>query len=81
MLPDITSYYAIGIPIGVYITFKHDMGLLGLWVGLTLALVFNSTFGGLIILRSDWDREVEKVMERLEGDMNLGNDNESPESA
>ena len=65
----------------MYITFKHDMGLLGLWIGLTLALVCTSTVGGLIILRSDWDREVEKVIERLEGDRNLGNDDESPESA
>ena len=65
----------------MYITFKHNMGLSGLWIGLTLALVCVSIVGGLIILRADWDREVEKVMKRLEGDRNLGNDDESTESA
>ena len=57
------------------------MGLWGLWIGLTVAMVCTSTTGGLIILWADWDREVEKVTEVLEGDRNLGNDGESTESA
>ena len=57
------------------------MGLWGLWIGLTVALVCTSTVGGLIVLWSDWDREMEKVMERLEGDRNLGDDDESTEGA
>jgi len=65
----------------MYITFKHGMGLGGLWIGLTLALVCISTVGGLIVLRADWDREVEKVMKRLEGDRKSGDDDESTESA
>ena len=65
----------------MYITFKHNMGLWGLWIGLTLALVCTDVIGGLIILRADWDHEVEKVMKRLEGERNLGNDDESTESA
>ena len=81
MLPVISSYYIIGIPMGIYLAFRLDMRLWGLWIGLTAALVCTSTIGGLITLRADWDREVEKVMERLEGDRNLGNDDESAESA
>ena len=57
------------------------MKLWGLWIGLTVALVCTSTVGGMIILWADWDHEVEKVMERLEGDRSPGNDNESTESA
>ena len=80
VFPVISSYYIIGIPLGIYLTFKHDMKLWGLWIGLTVALVCTSTVGGLIVLWADWDREVEKVMERLEGDRNLGDDDESTES-
>ena len=66
---------------GIYLAFKQGMGLLGLWVGLTIALVSTSGVGGLIVLRADWDFEVKKVMERLEGDRNVGNDGDSAESA
>lgn len=56
------------------------MELWGLWIGLTVALLCTSTVGGLIVLWADWDREVQKVMERLEDDRNLGDDAESAES-
>ena len=66
---------------GIYLAFRQDMGLLGLWAGLTLALVFTSGVGGLIVLRADWDNEVKKVMERLESDRDGISDEESAESA
>ena len=56
------------------------MGLSGLWVGLTVALVSTSVVGGMIILRADWNYEVKKVMDRLESDRTVGNDEESLES-
>lgn len=57
------------------------MKLWGLWIGLTLALASTGITGCLLILRADWDHEVQKVMKRLEGERNLDNDNESSESA
>lgn len=77
----ISSYYAFGIPLGIYLAFKQDMKLPGLWIGLTAALVTTGFIGGLIILWADWDNEVKKVMERLEGERHLGNDDESAECA
>lgn len=56
------------------------MKLPGLWIGLTVALVFTSVIGGLIVLRADWDHEVKKVMERLESERNLNDDDGSAES-
>lgn len=79
LLP-ISSYYIIGIPLGIYLAFKQDMKLSGLWIGLTVALVFTSVIGGMIVLRADWNYEVKKVMDRLESDRNAGNDEESVES-
>ena len=42
------------------------MGLSGLWIGLTVSLVYCAFFGTLLCVRADWDREVWKVMQRLE---------------
>ncbi len=44
------------------------MGLHGLWYGLTTSLVYGSVVGVWIALRTDWEREVQKVQKRLEAD-------------
>ena len=41
------------------------MGIHGLWIGLTVSLVYCSFFGTLLCLNTDWNREVRKVMKRL----------------
>jgi len=67
-LLNVTGYYVLGIPFGIWLAFKKDMGLHGLWYGLTLALVYCSAFGVYISLKTDWKREVQKVTDRLEAD-------------
>lgn len=64
-LLNLSAYYVIGIPFGLWLTFKQDMKLPGLWCGLTAALLYTSTLSIWICLRTDWKREVEKVAERL----------------
>lgn len=44
------------------------MGLHGLWYGLTVALVYGATVGVWLGLKTDWNREVQKVQKRLEAD-------------
>lgn len=41
------------------------MELHGLWVGLTVSLIYCATVGVLICLKTNWEREVEKVRIRL----------------
>ncbi|KAG6915212.1 hypothetical protein DXG01_012683 [Tephrocybe rancida] len=65
-LLNLSSYYIIGIPFGMYLAFHYDMQLHGLWIGLTVSLVYCSFFGTLLCLRTDWDREVAKVRSRLD---------------
>lgn len=54
-----------GIPIGMFLSFNWKMGLHGLWYGLTLSLVYCSVMGTIVCLRTNWEREVIKVAERL----------------
>lgn len=44
------------------------MSLHGLWIGLTVSLVYAAAIGVWICLRTNWDREVQKVQDRLDGD-------------
>lgn len=66
---------------GIYLAFKQGMNLSGLWIGLTIALVFTSGLGGPLVLWVDWDHEVKKVMDRMENERDLANDDQSAESA
>jgi MATE family multidrug resistance protein len=60
-----SAYYVIGIPFGIWLAFPKHMGLTGLWIGLTVSLVYVSTVGVIVCLRTDWQREVKKVEARL----------------
>ncbi|KAI6112391.1 MATE efflux family protein [Pisolithus thermaeus] len=64
-VPSPDAYYVIGLPIGLWLTFKRDFGLFGLWWGLNIAMAYGSSIGLYLCLTTDWDKEVEKVVERL----------------
>jgi len=74
-----SAYYIIGIPFGLWLTFKHDMQLSGLWYGLTAALVYGSAVGIWLCVRTNWKREVEKVAERLAIDSKFHDGQPDPE--
>ncbi|KAK7031271.1 ethionine resistance protein [Paramarasmius palmivorus] len=67
-LLNLSAYYVIGVPFGAWLAFNFDLGLHGLWIGLTISLIYCSIFGSAMCLRTDWNREVEKVMERIAND-------------
>ncbi|KAK1227645.1 ethionine resistance protein [Marasmius sp. AFHP31] len=75
-LLNLSGYYVIGIPFGVWLAFKHDLGLHGLWIGLTVSLVYSAVFGTWLCLRTDWNREVEKVLERIAKERKAGEEEE-----
>jgi hypothetical protein len=43
-------------------------GLQGLWIGLTVSLVYCSVFGTVLCLLTDWQHEVEKVRARVQAE-------------
>ncbi len=63
---NMVSYYVIGIPIGLVLTFTRiNLGLAGLWLGLTIALLFGSAGMIWLISITDWEWEVKKVQLRM----------------
>ncbi|KAH7911169.1 MATE efflux family protein [Hygrophoropsis aurantiaca] len=64
-LLNLSAYYVLGIPLGIWLAFSRNMRLSGLWLGLTVALVYSSAWGIYLCLKTDWQREVKKVMDRL----------------
>jgi Na+-driven multidrug efflux pump len=56
-------------------------GLRGLWIGLTVSLVYCSVFGTILCLMTDWEYEVEKVRARIRAEERRGhhvNESEDP---
>ena len=59
------SFYFIGVPVGLFLTFNLKLALKGLWIGLTVALFLLGSSCAIIVLRTDWNKEVERTRERL----------------
>lgn len=63
-----SSYYVLGIPLGLVLAFHFGFGLAGLWIGLSTALVSIATIGSFIgIISVDWEIEVERARRRVGG--------------
>jgi MATE family multidrug resistance protein len=53
MLCHLAAYWLIGLPLGAYLAFRRHWGALGLWIGLSLALILI----GIVLLLA-WRRQV-----------------------
>ena len=56
MICHFTAYWIIGLPLGAWLCFQRGWGALGLWVGLSLALILIG-----IVLLFAWMRAVRKL--------------------
>uniref|UniRef100_A0A8C9VPT2 Multidrug and toxin extrusion protein n=1 Tax=Scleropages formosus TaxID=113540 RepID=A0A8C9VPT2_SCLFO len=50
------GYYCVGFPIGVSLMFPAKMGIFGLWIGLLICVILQSTFFIILIARLDWNK-------------------------
>ncbi|KAF2304676.1 hypothetical protein GH714_037414 [Hevea brasiliensis] len=71
---NVGCYYLIGVPLGVLLGFKFNLGVQGIWSGM-----IGGTFLQTIILlwvtyRTDWNKEVENAQDRL----NIWEDKKEP---
>ena len=60
-------YYILGLPLGFWLTFqpRFNLGLIGLWIGLSVALGYASVVTFALVWLANWTRAVERVRERL----------------
>merc|ERR1712094_86757 len=70
----IVAYFLVGLPTGTVLAFVCDLGLQGLWFGITLAASLHMLTYILIIFSGvpgaiQWDRVIDQATERFqEGD-------------
>lgn len=57
MLANLAAHWAIGLPIGAFLCFRLNVGVLGMWVGLSIGLIFV----GLVLLWA-WSRRVSLLL-------------------
>lgn len=65
---NIPSYYLVGIPVGLALTFTRDYGLFGIWLGMMLALFLVAAIEITLVLLTDWPKLVAETTARLARD-------------
>ncbi|KAI8062522.1 mate-domain-containing protein [Gongronella butleri] len=60
------SYYLIGLPFGIWLTFWHNYGLAGVWYGVMLAAAIKIVCEVyILVFRTDWQKECLVAMKRV----------------
>ncbi|XP_042341679.1 multidrug and toxin extrusion protein 1-like [Plectropomus leopardus] len=63
-LCNLVGYYFIGFPIGVSLMFAANMGIVGLWTGLTICVVMQSVFFITFLSKLNWKKAAEEALLR-----------------
>lgn len=59
---NVTAYYVVGIPAALFLAFgPFQLGLHGLWWGLTIALIYGACTAVWFIMRMDWSSVVRRI--------------------
>lgn len=59
-------YYIIGMPLALVLAFTAKMGIVGLWLGFSIACIILDIGFALIIMCPNWNRIGDEMRERLE---------------
>ncbi|KAI8339611.1 mate-domain-containing protein [Chlamydoabsidia padenii] len=63
---NLTSYYIIGLPFGIWLTFSYGWGLLGVWSGVVLAgLIKVVVEMYYLVYHINWEEECRLAIERI----------------
>ncbi|XP_027193325.1 protein DETOXIFICATION 16-like isoform X2 [Cicer arietinum] len=62
---NLVSYYLVGIPAGIVMTFVFHIGVKGLWLGMICALTVQVFSLIIIIIRTNWEKEAQKATDRV----------------
>ena len=62
---NVVAYYVVGIPIGLVLAFKAQLGLYGMWIGLAVGLMSVSCFlVPFILFATNWEKESMRAKDR-----------------
>ena len=64
----VIGYWVIGIPLSLLAVFKFDWGIVGLWLGPSIAILFNFCYYFLMITRTDWQKVADEAIARRKKD-------------
>ncbi|CAG8497508.1 14035_t:CDS:2, partial [Ambispora leptoticha] len=62
---NLAGYYLVALPLGLSLAFKYNLGLKGVWIGLTCASYLVSSAICWAIINTDWKWEVEECRRRI----------------
>ena len=60
------TYWLIGMPLSYLAAFKWKMGLVGIWIGPTVAIILNALCYTTIYLMTDWEKMVREASKERE---------------
>ncbi|KAK7315103.1 hypothetical protein VNO77_33635 [Canavalia gladiata] len=63
---NLVCYYIVGLPIGIFLGFKQQLGVKGLWVGALCGRTLQLLVLLLITWKTNWTKEVEQTASRLQ---------------
>ncbi|KAL1564563.1 protein DETOXIFICATION 24-like [Salvia divinorum] len=62
---NLICFYGIGLPVGIVLGYWFNLGVQGIWVGLTGGVLTQTCSLTTLIWRTNWDEEVSKTSARL----------------
>ncbi|RUS29816.1 mate-domain-containing protein [Jimgerdemannia flammicorona] len=71
-LLNISSYFLLGLPLGLFLCFRCDMGLVGIWWGVFAAGVIKISGEMLVVGYTNWVGEAERAVKRVREGRRVG---------
>ncbi|KAJ1961961.1 ethionine resistance protein [Dipsacomyces acuminosporus] len=72
------SYYLVGFPLGLYLTYgAPEMGVVGLWIGLCVAVIIAAIGQTYICLVANYTEEVNRCMAQVSSNKHIATANEA----
>lgn len=71
---NLACYYLFGIPVGLLLGFKFDLGVEGIWIGMLSGTFVQTCVLFFLIYKTNWNKEASKAGDRIKnwgGDTNL----------
>ncbi|XP_057815921.1 protein DETOXIFICATION 41 [Cryptomeria japonica] len=63
---NLATYYCVGLPIGMVLGFKTDLGVKGIWWGMIVGVALQTLVLIVITSRTNWNKEVQTAEDRIE---------------